>query len=332
MPHLSIIIINYNTYQYTVNCIRSIKKWVTHLDYEIILVDNASKECSAQNFQNEFPEINLIALAVNVGFGRGNNEGIKVAKASTLLLLNSDILVVDNTIELTYQFLIEQKETGMVGCKLLNEDRTEQLSSFIHVRFPFINLLVNSNPFLSKLSRTLNIPKNYDHARATYAAQKNTHSCEAVSGAFMMVKKEVIEQCGDFDPDFFMYCEDTEWCRNRIVKKFQIKYYADAAVIHLGGKSSSSLAVQKQTQLSSFLYNYKTGWMDYALALAITALNSACNLVALPFFTRGTRKSIIIQQQSLLSIIPYLFWSIPRYKRAYGSRPYPLLIDEYKVR
>jgi GT2 family glycosyltransferase len=330
MPQLSIIIVNYNTYQYTVNCIRSIKSFVKQLEHEIILVDNASKECAPQKFLMEFPDIILIPLSENIGFGRGNNVGIRAAKASTLLLLNSDTLIFDDSIDKTFRFLHKQPFVGMVGCKLLNDDGTEQLSSFIHVRFPLLNLLINANPFLSALSRFLNVPSNYDHIRLTLKAQQKNHSCEALSGAFMMVKKEVIEQCGDFDPDFFMYCEDTEWCRNRIIKKFKIYYFTEASIIHLGGKSSTSVIVSKQTQLSSFLYNYKIGKITYCLVLAITLFNSICNLLALPMVKTETRVALTNQLKSLIAIVPYLLFDIPRYKRTYAGRPGMLIIDDYK--
>lgn len=330
MPQLSIIIVNYNTYQVTVNCIRSIKDFVTQLDYEIILVDNASKECAPQKFLEEFPDIILIPLSKNIGFGRGNNVGIQAAKGSTLLLLNSDTLVFDDSIDKTYRFLHQQPLAGMVGCKLLNADGTEQLSSFIHVRFPLLNLLINANPFLSALNRLVHLPGNYDHIRLTLRAQQATHSCEALSGAFMMVKKAVVEQCGDFDPDFFMYCEDTEWCRNRIIKKFKIFYFAEASIIHLGGKSSSSVIVSKQTQLSSFLYNYKMGRITYGSVLAITFFNSMCNLLALPLVKAATRVTLANQLKSLMAIVPYLIFDIPRYKRTYAGRPEALIINDYK--
>lgn len=330
MPQLSLVIINYNTFQLTCNCLYSIQAHLLNLSYEIILVDNASTECDPLKFKDEFPSINLISLTENLGFGNGNNVGIRAASAPVILLLNSDTLVVDDAISQTYCFLMQYPDTGMVGCKLLNADGSEQLSSFIPVRYPYINLLINSNAFLSGLGRAFGIFKYYDHISMTLAFQKGNHVCEALSGAFMMIRKKVIEECGDFDPDFFMYCEDTEWCRNRISRKFSIRYYAEAAIIHYGGKSSLSDITQKQTMLSSFLYNYKTGIVNYTIALLITSFNALCNLLILPWMTKSSRRLIISQIKLFIQVLPYLFFDIPKYKKRYGGRPTPLRIGEYK--
>lgn len=330
MPQLSIIIINYNTFELTAQCIQSLQAHLKGLSYEIILVDNASRECDPQVFVSLFPTIRLVHLRENVGFGRGNNAGMNVAEAPVYLLLNSDTIVFSDAIEKTYAHLTSHESYGIVGCKLLNEDGTVQLSSSVPVRFPYLRLLVNANPFLFRLTRLFTGMADLDHVSETLEHQKRNYRCEWLSGAFMMVKREVVEQCGDFDPDFFMYCEDSEWCSNRISKKFEVRFFAEAAVIHLGGRSSGATAIQKQTLLSTFLYAYKTGKLNYLKALLIYAFNWVSNLIALPLFRSSNRKIAVHYLKAFVSIFPRLLFDIPFHSARYGSRKNFLIIDEYR--
>src|SRR5215204_1372499 len=115
---LSIIIINYNTFQLTCNCIRSIKETTNATSYEIVLIDNNSKECDADKFLEVFPDIKLIPLKENVGFGRANNRGAEAAKGKYVLLLNSDTIVNQNTIDETVDYLEKHPEMDILGCKV----------------------------------------------------------------------------------------------------------------------------------------------------------------------------------------------------------------------
>ncbi len=323
MIDLSIIIVNYNTFSVTTNCIRSIYRSISQIRYEIILVDNSSTERDPHDFLIEFPHIRLIPLTQNVGFGRGNNEGIKIATGKVILLLNSDTIVLDDAIEKTYHFLMNDTSIGLVGCKLLNEDQSEQASSYIPVKHPLINLLVSGNPLLEKINKALGL-KEYNHNYRTFLLQKQTHDCEAVSGAYMMFRREVIDKCGPFDPDFFMYSEEIEWCKNRIAKHYRIVYYAEAAIVHLGGRSS--LHSYRQGIASSFLYIYKTSYWDYIVAILIYYVNSITVIFLLPLMKKETRKILWPQSRAFLQIAYYLFYDIPRYSQAFGSRGGMLIV------
>ncbi|HNP06655.1 MAG TPA: glycosyltransferase family 2 protein [Cyclobacteriaceae bacterium] len=327
---LSIIIVNYNTFQLTSKCLKSIYENVFTIDFEVILVDCGSQDCEPSRFLEEFPQIVLLDLKQNVGFGGANNKGFKVAQGNFILLLNSDTVVFDDAIQRTYNYLTNQVDVGVVGCKLLNENGSEQTSSYIFVRFPLLNLFINGNPILHKVSQRLSIMKSFDHRARTLESQRNTHLCESVSGAFMMLKKEVIERCGTFDPDFFMYSEETEWCRNRVSKHFKIAYYADAAIIHFGGGSSKSRLYYKQSLLSSFLYNYKKGGMRYAAVILVYLTNSLFIIGTLIFLKKKSRLAEWGVVRAFFEIIPYLLFDIPRYGRAFGSRKNPLLIKELR--
>lgn len=328
---LSIVIINYNTFSITSNCIRSIYKNTSNLSFEIILVDNGSAERNPDDFLIEFSELRLIKLRENIGFGRGNNEGIKAAKASTILLINSDTLVIDNAIKTTYDFLFHRHDIGMVGCRLINDDGSEQASSFVSVRFPLLNVFINTSNVARTIASFFPIFKKYTkYNEAVSVAQKQTHRCDAISGAFMMFKDDHIRDIGYFDPDFFLYCEDTEWCRNRITKKTDIYYFASASVIHLGGKSSNAKDVQMQTMLSLFLYAYKVGLGTYFMFILIHFMGYATNFFLLPFMATDNREREWNLIVNFFSMMDELFYNIPRYKRQIGSRPIPLKAKAFR--
>lgn len=331
MPELSIVIINYNTFSITSDCLRSIYKYTKELTFEIILVDNGSKDRAAKEFLIDFPEIKLIALPENVGFARGNNAGIEAALAPVILLLNSDTLIFDNSIKATFDFLNKKEDVGLVGCRLLNKDGSEQLSTYITVKHPLFNLLVTVNLFVRIIASVFPSLKFYTkHLAAVSEAQKESHYCEAVSGAFMMFKNSELSRYGHFDPDFFLYCEETEWCRNRVLKHTKIYYYNEASIIHIAGQSSQNDIIQKQILLSSFLYTYKINLYYYWSSIIIYAISCPMNLFFLPFMKRINAKREFKIVKYFPSIIPYLFFEIPRYSRKYGSRPQPLIIKELK--
>lgn len=280
-------------------------------------------------FLEEFPTITLIPLKKNLGFGRGNNEGIKMATGKVVLLLNSDTHVFDNSLKKTYDFLLQNKNVGLVGCKLLNEDGTEQSSSYIQVKYPLLNLLINGNPFVHKLYSGLG-GRQFNHVQQTLEWQKINHTCEAVSGAFMMLRKEVLDVCGPFDPDFFMYSEEIEWCKNRINKHFTILYYAEAAIIHYGGKSSDSVYAHKQGTVSSFLYNYKRGYVPYLLATLVYIFNTLSVVVSLPLLRKQLRFTLWQQSRCFFGVMYHIIFDIPFSGRGFGSRTSPLIIKEYR--
>lgn len=186
-PELSIIIVNYNTRALTFNCIHSVKEKTHDLIYEIIVVDNASQDDSVEFLRNAFPDITVFASSENLGFGRANNIGADLARSSVLLLLNSDTILIDNSIKILYDYLIRHPETGVCGGILLNADgsvgysASYQLSLWQDIR-SFL-------PFLKKPSDKISLTKVSDVGY--------------VIGADMMIKKEVFEKAGKFDPEFF---------------------------------------------------------------------------------------------------------------------------------
>ena len=209
MIDVSIIIVNYNTFELTCQCIRSIYKYTFGITYEIILVDNASTERNSSEFSSIFPDILFIKSGQNLGFSGGNNIGLGVARGKTILLLNSDAELTSNAIGDAFSKLYQlDADVKVISCRLTFPDGTVQHSCG---RFPSVKLqlaeLFRIQKVLSKRVRgEYFLGGFFDHSHAVYP--------DWVWGTFFMFKKEVLS-CfpGEKLPDtYFLYMEDMEWC------------------------------------------------------------------------------------------------------------------------
>jgi GT2 family glycosyltransferase len=229
---LSIIVVNWNTCDITRNCLRSVREKVVDLDYQIIVVDNASSDSSVEMIRSEFPDVHLIANPENLGFGRANNQGMRAATGRYFLLLNSDTIVIDDSIQRLVKFIDEQPGIGIAGCKLLFEDLTLQGSCS---RFPSIKLALVEDLMLYKF---LTRRRQGELLLGGYWAHDRTRDVDVVWGAAMLVRREVFEQTGGFDEKIFMYGEDLEWCMRVRGLGWRITFAHDCQIVHLNHKSA----------------------------------------------------------------------------------------------
>lgn len=317
---LSIIIVNFNTPQLSIACINSIKEYVQGIKYEIILVDNAPKEDFKQEFINGFPGLVYIFSKHNVGFGVANNMGMEIANGDYFLLLNSDTLLFNNSIINCIQFLDkpQNKQIGLLGCKLLNEDGSYQASFYPYTNNSIWNYFKSNNPLLSKLF----------HASQDFKEIKETKQVGDISGAFMLLRKEVYEHVNGFDPDFFLYCEETDWCRNRIAQHYEIYYFPEAEIIHLGGKSAPKNLMYLQSQLSLSLFWYKKSLLSFFLYLFCSWINGFYYLCTYPISKEASKKQIKQYLKGLVIVFPYIFKDIIWHKRSFGARKEALILKE----
>ena len=236
---LSIIIVNWNSAAYTLACLDSIRATTRGFCYEIIVVDNASADDSAQKLKL-IPHIRLVVAHENLGFARANNLGYQHSSGAVLLFLNPDTCVQERAINLMREALLSSPHIGILGCRLLNSDLSLQTSCVL----PFPTLL---NQLTDVEALKLRFPGVRLWGMSTLF-RKDTHlaSVEAVSGACLMIRRRVFEHVGLFSSDYFMYCEDVDLCYKVARAGYQTVYAADASVIHHGGQSS------KKTRESSF--------------------------------------------------------------------------------
>ncbi|HNM32868.1 MAG TPA: glycosyltransferase family 2 protein [Chitinophagales bacterium] len=222
---LSIIIINYNTYALTKKCIETVYEFTKNIDFEIILVDNASVECDAQLFKTVFPEIQLIINKENVGFAKGNNIGIEKAKGEYILLLNSDIELVENSIYTCVEFLKNHSNVGVVSPMLIYPDgRIQHLANkFPSIKYELVELF-RLHTFL--------LPKDY--LLGYYFDHKENKKVDWVWGAFYLTKREIINQFPEkkLPDNYFMYFEDVAWCYEIKSMGYEIHYIATTKAIH----------------------------------------------------------------------------------------------------
>lgn len=318
---LSIIIVNYNTFDLTLQCIASVVKETNEIDYEIIVVDNASTEKPIDEIKNSYPSIQLIKNSINVGFGIANNMGMQAAKGNYVLLLNSDTIIIEQGITKAYQYIKQHPNVDVLTCKQLNEDR----KPFVPFTFYFktnsiLSYLIN-NPIQQLIKSKLSKSKPTELNKNSFV--------KSLSGAFMLLKKEVFATTRGFDPDFFIYYEETEWCM-RINKNYKQYYLNDISFIHLHGKSAPRLLMQKQMHLSQGLFWYKSGYINYFLFLLITYLIYLPSWVLLAEIAikPSSRNHFLKYVKIYLSLSSLFFTEILKYKNGFGKRIVSLKISE----
>ncbi len=230
---LSIIIVNYNVKEFLQNLLHSIDKASVNITKEVIVVDNASDDGSVDLIKNKFPSVNLIENESNVGFGKANNQALKLAQGKFILLINPDAVVSEDTFDKMIKFFNETPEAGMAGCKILNADGSLQLAcrrSFPGPWTSFTKVTGLSNLFpKSKLFARYNL---------TYLDENQTYEVDAISGSFMMMRSEVYKNVGGFDEQFFMYGEDLDLCYRIQQAGHKVYYVHSTQIIHYKGEST----------------------------------------------------------------------------------------------
>ncbi|MCZ0756858.1 glycosyltransferase family 2 protein [Anoxybacillus sp. J5B_2022] len=230
---ISIIIVNYNTPKLTVEAIESILKSKTKYSYEIIVVDNHSSDDSVRILKGKFPNIVVIENKQNVGFSKANNQAIKLSKGRYILLLNSDTIVKEDTIEKMIEFMDKSKKVGASGCEVVLPNG--ELDRACHRGFPTPEA---SFYYLVGLARLFPRSRRFNQYHLGYMNLNEPHPIDCLVGAFMMVRREVIEQVGLLDEEFFMYGEDIDWCYRIKQAGWEIYYCPFTSIIHYKGASS----------------------------------------------------------------------------------------------
>ncbi len=233
MIDLSIIIINYNVKEFLLNLLDSLRKAVKNISTEIIIVDNASDDGSVEILREKFSNIKLIANKKNVGFGSANNQALQIAKGKYFLLINPDAIVREDTLIKMLEFFDKTPQVGIAGCKVLNPDGSLQLACRRGFPGPWTSFTKVMG--LSKL-----FPKSRLFARynLTFLDENQTYEVDAISGAFMMMRKEVYEKIGGFDQQFFMYGEDLDLCYRAQKSGYKVYYVHYTEIIHYKGEST----------------------------------------------------------------------------------------------
>lgn len=251
MIDVSVIIVNWNTRHYVLDCIRSLLAYQGQYKLEIIVVDNASEDDSAAAIKAQFPQVVVIENPDNRGFARANNQGIAIARGRYVSLVNSDILFLEDTFTLMLHYMDQNPDVGVLGPKLLWQDQTLQGScrkspSIWNTLCPAIGLTALF-PRISFFSG--------EHMIG-YFAHDRIIDVDVLVGAFMMIRRSTLEQVGGMDEQYFMYCEEVDWCKRFVEAGWKIRFFPETKVIHYGGGSSASEPVRffKEFCLSNLRY------------------------------------------------------------------------------
>ena len=233
MTDLSIIIVNYNVKEFLLNMLDSVQKATKTISAEIIVVDNASDDGSVESIKEKFPSVKLIVNEKNVGFGAANNIAMLHASGKYFLLINPDTIVREDTFIKMISFFEQNPEAGIAGCKVLNADGSLQLACRRGFPGPWTS-------FTKVMGLSTLFPKSRLFARynLTYLDENKTYEVDAVSGAFMMLRKEVYDKIGGFDQEFFMYGEDLDLCYRTQQAGYKVFYVHSTEIIHYKGEST----------------------------------------------------------------------------------------------
>ncbi len=254
---ISVVIINYNTFNITSDCIESVIRFTKPGTHEIIVVDNASPDDDPDEFLKKFPSIKLIKSNENGGFAKGNNLGIKAASGSIILLLNSDTILTENSIGIAADYLQAHPDIGALSVRLTYTDGKLQHTArkFRSIKNEILDLI---RPFLKLMSykkRSQLMLNQY------FNGDYNTY-CDWVSGAFMMFNKKILDKFPGkkLDERFFMYGEDQLWCYQFSQLGYRNFYLSETTVIHI---HNASTLPSKQLSLIKKFFSLEMKIMEY---------------------------------------------------------------------
>lgn len=242
-PALTVLIVNWNTRALLRDCLASVETHLGDVSHEVIVVDNASADGSAEMVATDFPHVRLLRNPENTGFGAANNQGMSVAAGDWLLLLNSDTLLVDDSVARLFAEVRPRKDLGVAQCRLRLPDGRVQTSAH---RFSSLRIAVLENLGLYKL---LGRRRAGHRLLGGYWDHDEERDVDWVTGAFMLVPRVVFEQTGGFDERLFMYGEDMEWCQRISDAGYGVRFFPQAEIVHRHHASAEMLYGEERVAL-----------------------------------------------------------------------------------
>ncbi len=240
--NISIVIVSFNTRDVLRECLQSIERESAGFRVEILVVDNHSSDGSPEMVEKEFPRVRLFRSEVNLGFASANNVALEVARGRYVVLLNSDAFLCADALTVAVRHMEQQLSVGLAGARLVGRDNSWQPSArmFPSLMTDFFVLTGLANKF----------PKSRLFGRfdRTWADPMLPAQTDWVPGAFSIIRAEALTKVGLFDPEFFLYSEEVDLCRRVQNAGFEIWYWPDVVVIHIGGESSRQV---KSLEMSS---------------------------------------------------------------------------------
>lgn len=268
MKDLSVIVVSYNTKKLLKDCLACVVKYTKEINYEIVVVDNASTDGSVEtidNFKSQISDFKIIKNKKNLGFSKANNQGIKKSKGRYVLLLNSDTLIKENVLGEMVSWMDENKKVGIASCALKNKDGSEQGTGgyFPHLFKVFTWMFfLEDIPFIDRIIK----PFHPMHSQSPfYKGERHfltPHQKDWMTGAFFLIRKEVIEKVGLLDEDYFMYVEELDFCYRAKKAGWQVWFLPKWSITHLGGASSTTefSILSEYKGMKLFYKKHKPSW------------------------------------------------------------------------
>ncbi len=264
---ISVIIISYNTRKLTLDCLESLYKETTNVNFETILVDNASEDNSVSAVKEEYPQVRLIALKENIGFARANNLASESACGRYLLLLNPDTIIINNAVENILLFAQQNQEAGIWGGRTIFPDGSLNTTSCYGEMTPWslfcrafglTAIFPNSSLFNSECFGSW----QYDSVRQV----------GIVTGCFMLIRSSLWKQLEGFDPLFFMYGEEVDFCLRAKILGYKPMFSPAAEIIHYGGASEESKMVRLEKVFRAKVTLIRKNWPTRSVGFGIWML------------------------------------------------------------
>lgn len=235
---LSVIIVNYNVQYFLENCLNSVYNSSKEIDFEVLVVDNNSVDGSLEMLKEKFPETTVIANKDNRGFSVANNQAIKIAKGEYVLLLNPDTVVEENTFKLCCEFMDSTPKSGGLGVKMLDGKGNFLPESKRGLPTPAV-------AFYKIFGLSALFPKSekFGQYHLGHLNKEQNHEIEILSGAFMMMRKSVLDEIGLLDESFFMYGEDIDLSYRITQAGYTNHYFSDTQIIHYKGESTKKSSI-----------------------------------------------------------------------------------------
>jgi GT2 family glycosyltransferase len=230
---LSVVVVNYNVKYFLEQCLLSIRRAQRGLNVEVWVVDNQSADDSVVMVEEKFPEVRLIANANNPGFSMANNQAIRQAKGKYILLLNPDTVVGEDTFSKTLNFMEAHPEAGGLGVKMIDGAGVFLPESRRGFPSPFVAFAKTFG-----LARLFPKSKRFNRYHLGYLDAEQTHEADVLSGAFMLMRKSVLDEIGLLDEQFFMYGEDIDLSYRIQLAGYKNYYFPETTIIHYKGEST----------------------------------------------------------------------------------------------
>ncbi|WP_434687187.1 glycosyltransferase family 2 protein [Pseudanabaena minima] len=251
---VSIILVNFNGEDVLVDCLSSLEKFIPKHNAEIIVVDNNSQDNSINIIESKFPDIRLIKLTQNLGFGAGNNAGAREAKGDFLFLLNTDTIVTSNFLPHLLELMYSNLDVGIIGPKLVFPDGKFQIS--------FSPAICFAGEIKAKKMHK----SSYDENKLDLI-EKEFQSIKVVDivvGAAFFIRKDLFDLLGGFDERFFMYFEESDLCKRVRDKGYKVLYTPHISIIHLRGhsvkKSSNKMSLEYRRSQIYYYHKHCQSW------------------------------------------------------------------------